>query len=44
MISGLLGLRIEDAYTRARKTLKEHSGNPFKIYEAYRDKLKNWSP
>lgn len=43
MISGLLGLRIEDAYTRARKTLKEHFGNPFKIYEAYRDKLKNWS-
>ena len=30
MISGLLGLRIEDAYTRARKTLKEHLETPLK--------------
>ena len=43
-ISGLLGLRTEDAYKRARKTLKERFGDPFRIYEAYRDKLKNWSP
>ena len=40
-ISGLLGLRSEDAYKRA---LKERFGNPFRIYEAYRDKLRNWTP
>ena len=43
-ISSLLGLRREDAYQRARKTLKERFGDPFRIYEAYMDKLKNWSP
>ena len=43
-ISGLLGLRTQDAYKRARKTLKERFGDPFRIYEAYRDKLRNWSP
>lgn len=43
-ISGLLGLQTEDAYKRARKTLKECFGDPFRIYEAYMDKLKNWSP
>ena len=43
-ISGLLGLRTEDAYKRARKTLKERFGDPFRIYEAYRDKLRNWKP
>jgi len=24
--------------------LKERFGDPFRIYEAYMDKLKNWSP
>ena len=43
-ISGLLGLRTGDAYKIARKTLKERFGNPFRIYEAYRDKLRNWTP
>ena len=43
-ISSLLGLRTEDAYKRARKTLKERFGDPFRIYETYRDKLRNWSP
>ena len=43
-ISGLLGLRTEDAYKRARKTLKERFGDPFRIYKAYRDKLRNWTP
>ena len=43
-ISGLLGLRTKDAYKRARKTLKERFGNPFRIYEAYRHKLRNWTP
>ena len=37
-------MRTEDAYKRARKTLKERFGDPFRIYEAYRDKLRNWSP
>lgn len=43
-ISGLLGLRTEDAYKRARKILKERFGDPSRIYEAYRDKLRNWPP
>ena len=43
-ISGLFGLRSEDAYKRARKTLKERFRNPFRIYEAYRDRLRNWTP
>ena len=43
-ISGFLGLRTDDAYKRARKVLKERFGDPFRIYEAYRDKLRNWSP
>ena len=30
-ISGLLGLRTEDAYKRARKILKERFGDPFRI-------------
>ena len=37
-------MRTEDAYKRARKTLKERFGDPFRIYEAYRGKLRNWSP
>ena len=41
-ISGLLRLRTEDTYQRARKTLKERFRDPFRIYEAYRDKT--WSP
>ena len=42
MISGLLGLRTDDAYKRARKILKECYGEAFKIYEAYREKLLSW--
>lgn len=42
MISGLLGLRIEDVYKRVRKILKECFGDFFRIYEVYRDKLRNW--
>ena len=41
-INGLLGLRTEDAYTRARKMLKERFGNPYRIYEEYRKKLFSW--
>lgn len=37
-------MRTEDAYKRAGRTLKERLGNPFRIYEAYRDKLRNWRP
>ena len=42
MIGGFLGLKSEDAYSKARKVLKERFGDPFKIYEAYREKLKAW--
>ena len=42
MISGLLGLQTEDAYHRARKILKDRFGDPFKVYEAYRRKLRAW--
>ena len=42
MIRGFLGLKSEDAYSKARKVLKERFGDPFKIYEAYCKKLKAW--
>ena len=42
MISGLLGLQGSDAYGRARKILDDRFGNSFKIYEAYKEKLKAW--
>jgi len=38
-IQGLLGLRTQDAYSRARKMLKERYGNPYRVYEAYRKKV-----
>ena len=42
MITGLLGLQTDDAYKKARNVLKERFGNPFNIYEAYREKLRAW--
>lgn len=42
MINGLLGLQTEDAYSRARNILKDRFGDPFKVYEAYRQKLWAW--
>jgi len=39
-----LGLRIEDPYKRARKTLKKRFTDPSRIHKAYRDKLRNWPP
>lgn len=42
MISGLLGLQTEDAYRRAKKILKDRFGDPFKVYETYRQKLRAW--
>ena len=42
MITGLLGLQTEDAYQRARNVLKERFGNPYNIYEAYRENLRAW--
>ena len=42
MITDLLGLQTEDAYQRARNVLKERFGNPYNIYEAYREKLRAW--
>ncbi len=42
MINGLLGLQTEGAYKRARLILQERFGDPFKIYEAYSEKLKSW--
>lgn len=37
-INGLLGLRTEDSYSRARKMLKGRYGNPYRVYEAYQKK------
>ena len=42
MIIGLLGLQTEDAYKRARKILQDRFGDPYKIYEAYHERLKSW--
>ena len=42
MVGGLLGLTSEDTYSRASKVLMERFGDPFNIYEAYREKLRAW--
>ena len=42
MINGLLGLQTEDTYMRARKILQDRFGDPYKIYEAYHERLKSW--
>ena len=42
MINGLLGPQTEDVYKRARNILNDRFGNPFKVYEAYCQKLRAW--
>ncbi|CAB4024591.1 Hypothetical predicted protein [Paramuricea clavata] len=42
MIDGLLGLQSDDAYKRARQILQERFGDPYKIYQAYNERLKSW--
>lgn len=39
---GLLGLQANDAYNRAGTILQERFGDPFKICEAYNEKLNSW--
>ena len=41
-IKGLLSLRTEDAYTRAKKLLTSRYGNPFTIADAYRKRASDW--
>ena len=42
MINGFLVLQGSDAFGRATKALNDLFGNPFKIYETHREKLKAW--
>ena len=41
-ISGLLRLKTEEAYVKAKRTLKGRFGNPFLVSNAYRKKLNEW--
>lgn len=41
-ISGLLALEDTEAYTIAKKILKDRFGNPFIVADAYRKKINNW--
>lgn len=38
----LPGLQTQDAYSKARNILKDPFDNPFKEYEAYRQKVWAW--
>ncbi|CAB4036417.1 Hypothetical predicted protein, partial [Paramuricea clavata] len=42
MIDGLLGLQSDDAHKRARQILQERFGDPYKINQAYNERLKSW--
>ena len=41
-ISGLLALQDTNAFSKARKILKDRFGNPFIVSDAYRKKINSW--
>ena len=43
-IQGLLHLRTEDAYTRAKNLLTDRFGNDFIIASTYKKRLRDWPP
>lgn len=43
-IQGLITLDSLDSYDKARKVLKERFGRPYRIAQAYKDKLNAWPP
>ena len=42
LIKGCLQMKSEDSYKEARRLLKKHFGDPYKIVSAYIAKLSNW--
>ena len=43
-IQGLITLDSLDSYDKARKVLKERFGHPYRVAQAYKDKLNAWPP
>ena len=43
-IQGLITLDCPDSYDKARKVLKERFGHPYRVAQAYKDKLNAWPP
>ena len=43
-IQGLITLNSPDSYDKARKVLKERFGHPYRVAQAYKDKLNAWPP
>ena len=43
-IQGLITLDSPDSYDKARKVLKERFGHPYRVAQAYKDKLNAWPP
>ena len=41
-LKNVLTLNSEDGYAQARKLLAERFGNPFRVAESYKAKLRNW--
>ena len=44
MIKGLVTLNSPDAYSKARNFLKERFGHPYRVAQAYKEKLTSWNP
>lgn len=44
VIKGLVNLNSPEAYTKARKLLKERFGHPYRVAQVYKERLKNWAP
>jgi hypothetical protein len=44
MIKGLVTLNSPNAYSKARNLLKERFGHPYRVAQAYEEKLTSWSP
>ena len=43
-IQGLINLDHPDSYGKARQVLKERFGHPYRVAQAYKDKLNAWPP
>ena len=43
-IQGFINLDSPDSYDKARKVLKERFGHPYRVAQAYKDKLNAWPP
>jgi len=43
-IQGPITLNSPESYDKARKVLKERFGHPYRVAQAYKDKLNTWPP